>query len=151
RCTGTRWPLALCALTLSWAAAARAENWPQWRGPNNDGVSNETGLPAEWSATKNLAWKAPLPGMAGSTPVVWGDRIFLTSEDGDDLVLLCLSTQGKPLWKTVLAGGKKRFRADEGNQASASPGTDGQHVYAYFGTGDCACCDFQGRVVWKFN
>jgi outer membrane protein assembly factor BamB len=89
--------------------------------------------------------------MGGSTPVVWGDRIFVTSEDGEDLVLLCLSTEGKQMWKTKIGGGKKRFRADEGNQASPSPSTDGQHVYAFFGTGDFACCDFQGRVVWKFN
>src|SRR5262249_42896997 len=118
RCILARRHLVAWCLLLSWAAAARAENWPQWRGPNNDGISKETNLPAEWGETKNLAWKVPLPGMGGSTPVVWGDRIFLTSEDGADLVLLCLNTAGKQLWKTKLGTGKKRFRADEGNQAS---------------------------------
>jgi outer membrane protein assembly factor BamB len=139
-----------CALLLV-CTAARAENWPQWRGPSGNNISGETNLPAEWSATKNVAWKTPLPGMGGSTPIVWNDRIFLTSEDGDDLVLLCLDTKGKQLWKTKLGGGKKRFRADEGNQASPSPCTDGKHIYAFFGTGDFACCDLQGKIVWKFD
>ena len=150
RRTPARCWLAACALLLG-LSAARAENWPQWRGPTGDCVSTEKNLPAEWDATKNVAWKVPLPGMGGSTPVVWGDRIFLTSEDGADLVLLCLNTQGKQLWKTKLGTGKQRFRADEGNQASPSPSTDGTHVWAFFGTGDFACCDFAGKVVWKFN
>src|SRR5262249_45268636 len=147
---GPRCWLAPCVLLLSWPVA-QAENWPQWRGPTGDCVSTEKGLPVEWDATKNVAWRVPLPGMGGSTPVVWGDRVFLTSEDGADLVLMCLTTQGKPLWKTKLGTGKQRFRADEGNQASPSPSTDGTHVWAFFGTGDCACCDFDGKVVWKFN
>jgi outer membrane protein assembly factor BamB len=138
---------------LSWPGAARADNWPQWRGPTLDGVSTETNLPAEWSATKNVAWKLPLPGASGATPVVWGDRIFLTSADGDDVVLLCLSTEGKELWKRPLGTGKGWFGPgrDEGNQASPSPSTDGQHVFAYAGTGDFACFDLDGKEVWHFN
>src|SRR5262245_34147806 len=85
--------------SLVLAGQSRADNWPQWRGPNNDGVCKEKGLPAEWSETKNIAWKLPMPGMGSSTPAIWGDKIFLTSEDGDDLVVLCISTQGKELWK----------------------------------------------------
>ena len=76
-----------------------ADNWPTWRGPRHDGVSAEKNLPTEWSATKNLLWKTPLPGQGAATPVVWGDTLFLTSEDGDDLVLLCLGTDGKERWK----------------------------------------------------
>src|SRR5947209_8360687 len=92
-------------LTLAWVTVAAADNWPQWRGPDNDGICKETRLPVEWSATSNVAWKLPLPGMAGSTPVIWGERIFLTSADGNDLVLLCVSTEGKQLWKRRLATG----------------------------------------------
>lgn len=146
-----RWLLTLTALTSIGAIVARAENWPQWRGPNRDGISGATNLPTEFSATKNIAWKLPLPGMSGATPVIWEDRIFLTSEDGDDLVLLCVSTGGQQLWKTRLATGKKRYFKEEGNNASASPSTDGKHIYAFFGTGDFACCDFEGKVVWQFN
>jgi outer membrane protein assembly factor BamB len=143
--------LAALTLTALWGSAVDAENWPSWRGPKRDGVSAETNLPASWGATKNIAWTARLPGMGSSTPAIWEDRIFLTSEDGTDLVLLCLNTQGKQLWKTRLGGGRKRFMRGEANLASASPSTDGKHVFAFFGSGDFACCDFNGKVVWKFN
>ena len=78
--------LAVCLAITSLHAAARADNWPQWRGPTNDGICKETNLPAEWSETKNVVWKLPMPGMAGSTPAIWGERIFLTSEDGNVLL-----------------------------------------------------------------
>jgi outer membrane protein assembly factor BamB len=138
-------------LALLACAAARAENWPQWRGPNLDGVSRETNLPAEWGPDKNIAWKLKLPGMGGSTPAVWGDRIFLTCEDGADLVLMCVGTDGKELWKGKVGAGRLRSRGDEGNGASASPCTDGKHVYAFVGTGDFACFDFDGKEVWRFS
>jgi outer membrane protein assembly factor BamB len=140
----------LCVV-LSCLGPARADNWPQWRGPDNDGISKETNLPAEWSDTKNVAWKLKLPGMAGSTPAVWGERIFLTSQDGKDLVLLCVSTEGKALWKSKLGTGARRFRGDEGNEASNSPSTDGQHVWAFVSPGDFACFDLDGKEVWRFN
>ncbi len=127
------------------------ENWPQWRGPGNNGISSETGLPTKWSATENIAWRLPLPGPAGSTPIVWEKKIFLTSVDGNDLVLLCCSTDGKELWKRVVGVGDKKIHRDEGNSASPSPSTDGQHVWAYMGSGDLACYDLDGNEVWKFN
>ena len=138
---------------LASAGAAHADNWPHWRGPNDDGISRETDLPATWSLAKNMAWTASLPGMGSSTPAIWGDRIFLSSEDGSNVVLLCLDTKGKQLWKTPIAAGtgKKRFMRDEANLASSSPNTDGNHVYAFFGTGDFVCCDFDGKIVWRFN
>jgi outer membrane protein assembly factor BamB len=132
--------------------AARAENWPSWRGPDNNGISPETRLPAEWSEKKNLAWKLPMPGKAGSTPVIWGDRIFLTSADNNDLALLCVGTDGKLLWKRKIARAVRlAIKRDEANEASASPSTDGKHVYAFVGSNDVACFDFAGNEVWKFN
>jgi outer membrane protein assembly factor BamB len=135
------------------AAFVQAEDWPQWRGPNRDGISHEKNLPARWTETNNIAWKAPLPGMGGSTPVIWGDRIFLTTEDGNDVAVVCFDTKGKQLWETKVGGGdaRKRFMRGEGNQASASPCTDGKHVYAFFGTGDFLCCDLAGNIVWRFD
>src|SRR5262249_4014572 len=85
------------------------------------------------------------------TPAIWGDRIFLTSNDGKDLVLQCVSTQGKVLWKRTVGTGNRTFRGDEGNMASASPSTDGKHVYAFVGSGELACFDFQGKQIWKVN
>ena len=142
--------LALATLWIT-SSSSRADNWPQWRGPTHDGISTAKNLPAEWSATKNLAWKVELPGMGGSTPAIWNDRLYLTCEDGEDLVLICYTTQGKQVWKTKISSGKQRFRADEGNQASPSPCTDGKNIWVFFGTGDCACCDADGKMVWKFN
>jgi len=138
------------------ALALHAENWPQWRGPRRDGVSSETGLPVKWSEAENVLWKAPMAGMGGSTPIVWGDRIFLTSEareqSGDSLKLVCLNTNGKELWQQALVNERgRRARGDEGNGASASPCTDGKHVWAFVGTGQMACFDFDGKQVWTFN
>src|SRR5262249_31624778 len=117
--------LAAGCLILASTAVAAADNWPQWRGPDNDGSCKETQLPVEWSATKNVVWKLAMPGMAGSTPVVWGERIFLTSADGNDLVLLCVSTAGKELWKPELAPGGTVMRRNARDQAPASPRPDG--------------------------
>jgi outer membrane protein assembly factor BamB len=143
--------LAVCLLALL-AVPGRADNWPQWRGPDNDGVSRETNLPAEWDATKNVVWKLRLPGKGSSTPAIWGDRLFLTSEDAKDLVLVCISTEGKELWKRKLGTSSGRMiMRDESSPATSSPSTDGTHVYAFVGPGDFACFDFDGKEVWRFN
>lgn len=128
-----------------------AGDWPKWRGPRNDGTSTETGLASRWSKTENVRWRLELPGPAPSTPVVWRDRIFLTSADGESLVLLCVSTSGKLLWKRTVGGGNYDVRQGESNAASPSPSTDGKYVWVFFGTGVLACYDFDGEEVWKFN
>ena len=128
-----------------------AENWGEWRGPQHNGISTETGIATEWSKDKNIAWRVKMPGQGGATPVVWDDRIYLTSSDGDDLVVIGLSTEGKELWKTKVGTGNKDARAGEGNSASPSPVTDGQHVWVFFGTGDLACLNREGKIVWHFN
>ena len=133
-------------------AAARAEHWPQLRGPRHDGVAAVRGLPAGWSKTKHVAWRTPLPGRAGATPCVWGDRVFLTSNEGDDLVLLGVNARdGAILWKRRVCGGNADARAGEGNSASPSPCTDGEHVWVFFGTGILACYTVDGREVWKLD
>src|SRR5208337_2687275 len=82
----------LTMLLLLVPTGARAEEWPGWRGPRGDGTSAETGLPVRWSANENVAWKATLPGIGHSSPIVWGDRVFVTTCVQPDLqrVLLCL-------------------------------------------------------------
>ncbi|MCC7421166.1 MAG: PQQ-binding-like beta-propeller repeat protein [Planctomycetaceae bacterium] len=130
--------------------AVSAENWPQWRGPSFSGVSTEKNVPTTWSKNENVAWRTVLPGAGGATPVVWGDHIFGTSvtEEGD-LVLVCVGADGKPMWQKKVGSGDKKVRGDEGNMASPSPCTDGEHVWAMMGTGDIACFDFAGTEVWK--
>jgi outer membrane protein assembly factor BamB len=141
----------LAAAAAATTGVARGENWPQWRGARHDGISRETDLPVAWSKTKNVVWRLELPGAAGATPVVWGDHIFLTSAEDDRLVLMCVSTEGKLLWKQVMADHNKTVRGDEGNSASPSPSTDGKHVWAMMGTGDIGCYTLDGKEVWKFN
>lgn len=134
---------------LMLATTAQAENWPGWRGPRGDGTSTEKNLPIKWSKTENVAWRLALPGAAGATPVIWNDRIFLTSVDGDDLVLISASTDGKELWKKPVATGNRKVRGDEGNLASPSPVTDGKHVWTFMAQGTLACFDFSGNEVWR--
>lgn len=142
--------LSVAAVLL--AGPAFAENWPNWRGPTNNGLSAETKLPTKWSKVENVAWRVDLPGPAGATPVIWGDRIFLTSTDKDDLVLMCLSKDdGRTLWKQTVDKGNKEVRGDEGNSCSPSPITDGKHVWALMGTGEMACFDFDGKKVWSLD
>ncbi|EAQ79628.1 outer membrane protein assembly factor BamB family protein [Blastopirellula marina] len=142
---------AACLTILLPRAVAHAENWPDWRGPNNAGISHEKNLPTQWSKDQNVAWRVELPGAAGATPVIWDDHIFLTSVEGDDLVLICLDTSGKQLWKKSVGSGNRVVRSDEGNSASPSPVTDGKHVWCFFTTGDLACFDFAGKEIWKTN
>lgn len=139
------------AVVLGSAGSAAAENWPQWRGPRRDGTSLEKGIATQWSKTDGIRWRAPLPGPAGSTPIVWNDRIFLTSADGEDLVLIALDTGGKERWKRVVSTGNKVVRDGEGNSAAPSPSTDGEHVWVFMATGDLACFDFEGNQVWKID
>jgi outer membrane protein assembly factor BamB len=142
----------LIALTLSVAATAIAENWPNWRGPSGNGLSSEKDLPVEWSPTKNVAWKLPLPGPAGSSPIVWGDWIFLTSvNDAGELLLMAVDKGGKPIWQQVVSRGNKTARGDEGNSASPSPVTDGKHVWTFMGDGMLACYTVDGKEVWTVD
>ncbi len=143
---------ALVAVVLAVSGTVRAGNWPGWRGPTGNGLSAEKNLPAEWSPTKNVAWKLALPGPAGATPVVWGDRIFLTStSEAGELLLIAIDTGGKQVWQQVVAKGNKSARGDEGNSASPSPVTDGQHVWTFMGDGTLACYTVAGKEVWKAN
>ena len=125
-----------------------AENWPQWRGPHLNGTSGETGLPAEWTKEKNVAWKLALPDRSGATPIVWNDHIFLNVAEGGEIFLWAVDrSKGAPLWKKRLDGGDKRMRKQ--NMSSPSPVTDGRHVWVMTGTGVLKAFSFDGREVWS--
>ena len=136
-------------LTTLLALLAAPDDWPTWRGPNRDGVSAERGLPTTWGPDKNVLWKLDLPGPAGSTPIVVKGRIFLVTPkpETEQLLLLCVGADGKPLWEKELAKGVKTFT----NMASASPSSDGAQVWAYVGTGDLACFTLEGQEVWRLQ
>ena len=146
------------AMTVTMGVASLADqqiNWPQWRGPHANGISDVTDAPVSWSHTEdakeNVLWRLPMPGPAGATPIVWGDRIFLTSvgENKKDLLLLCADTKGSLLWTRKVGQGNKAVRGDEGNFASPSPSTDGEHVWTFMSNGLLACYDFDGNPIWK--
>ena len=117
------------------ATAIRAEDWPCWRGPRLDGSSTETNLPLKWSATENVAWKTPIPGVGHSSPVVHGDRVFVTSAllKEEQRVLLCLDRRdGKVLWQQTVVHSPLEFKHKLNSYASATPATDGTHVWVSF-------------------
>jgi outer membrane protein assembly factor BamB len=145
--------LALAFVVLG--SAALAGEWPSWRGPHGDGTSDETGLPLRWSRGENVAWKTAIPGKGHSSPIVWGDRVFVTScrEDQGQRLLLCLDRRdGRILWeRVVLTAPLEKLHALNG-RASSTPATDGRYVWVTFLAGDdvqVACHDFDGRRVWQ--
>ena len=143
--------LLAAALLLAAPAApgvAEAENWPAWRGPTADGVSTETHLPVEWDTGRNVAWRLPMPAWSGSTPIVWGDRIFLNvAVDEDNIELWCLDRDtGQPLWTRHLGDGNRRLRKQ--NMSSPSPVTDGERIWVMTGTGILKAFDRGGDELW---
>ena len=148
--------IACCVWVASLLAgsAVRAENWPNWRGPNYDGSTSETNLPDTLNLEKNLAWKVAVPGRGGATPIIWDDKVFISSADDatKDLVAVCYSRlDGKELWRTKIGTGDNSPRNGRNNMASPTPVTDGQGVYYLYGTGDLAKLDMDGKIVWQQN
>lgn len=139
---------AVCLMVTLAAPIARGDDWPTWRGPNNDGISMEKNLPVKWSTTENIAWKLPMTGRSGSTPVIWKDRIFLSTVDGDAIQLWAVDrANGKVLWKQTLSGGGKDTYRKQ-NLSSPSPITDGKTVWLMTGTGILKAFDFSGNELW---
>src|SRR5262249_46593887 len=134
------------------SVASSSADWPGWRGPEGTGVTSEKNLPLEWSATKNVRWKVELRGAGVSTPVVMGERVFLTASDGrskDGLHVYCHHRAGgRLLWHTRLFGSAPTDLFAPGGMAVPTPVTDGKHLFTLFGTGDLACLDFDGKPVW---
>jgi outer membrane protein assembly factor BamB len=170
--------LTLILLGLLPGALAHAQtNWPQWRGPSGNRISRAVNLPATWSLTENIVWKAPLPSWSAGTPIIWGDRVFVTSPTeaggsaaaspepgprgrggygagrdpgGPKLLLICISRKdGKQLWARELDNGNQLFNKQ--NSSSPSPVTDGKHVWVVTGTGAVTAFDMEGNRVWQRN
>ncbi|MGD2110048.1 MAG: PQQ-like beta-propeller repeat protein [Phycisphaerae bacterium] len=149
--------------------------WPQWRGPLATGIAPRGNPPLTWSETNNIRWKVPLPGLGHSTPVVWGDHIFLTAavQHGDELepvpewdpdahdnfptkyrrkfVVLAIDRRdGSTLWQRVVRDEHPHEGTHvTGSWASNSPITDGDHLFAYFGSRGLYCLDLKGNLLWE--
>jgi outer membrane protein assembly factor BamB len=165
----------ICLLLALTPLFAFADNWPQWRGPTADGVSLEKGLPVKWSATENVLWKAPLRGLGTSTPVIWGDRVFLTAQTGDGplaegardfenaavirkfgeqgvrfFVQAFSKKDGALVWEKAFDAGSHLPEVHiKHNLSSPSCVTDGKLVYAWFGIGLVVALTLDGEEVWR--
>lgn len=130
---------------------SNADNWPAWRGPNGDGVSTERNLPLTWSATQNVRWKVALPEPCNSTPIIWGDRIFLTQglNAGKQRAVIAFDRKdGKKLWQRELPCVIEETSHKQNPPCSASPVTDGKAVYAWFASAGVVAYDFDGKKLW---
>jgi len=137
--------LALAAL----ASSAFGANWPAWRGPLGTGISEETNLPVEWSQTQNVKWRVELPEAGNSTPIVWGDRVFLTQAIGNQRTLMCFNrNDGKVLWQSGVTAREKDPTHPTNPYCSASPVTDGERVIVSFASEGLFCYDFDGKEIW---
>jgi outer membrane protein assembly factor BamB len=136
------------------ASSLLAENWPGWRGPRGDGTSTEKGLPTTWSAKDNVRWKAKLPGPGNSSPIVWGDRIFITQsldKDGAERAVMCFDRKkGDLLWKKSIPYPAKDKEPTHGTNpyCAATPVTDGERVIASHGSAGVVCYDLKGKQLW---
>lgn len=130
-----------------------AKYWARWRGPSGQGLVPGSGYVDTWSATQNVLWKAPVSGTGNSSPIVWGDRIFLTTayDGGRRLSVLAFRrSDGARLWETFAPGSRSGSYAHFKNgYASATPATDGERVYVSFGTRGLVALDFTGKIVWQ--
>jgi outer membrane protein assembly factor BamB len=144
----------MCVLGGSFLApSVNGANWPQFRGPQSQGISPEGGLPLEWSSTQNVRWKTALPGPGHSSPIVWGDRVFLTAfrpqRGGQLLVLSINKTDGKIVWERDVPVERIEQVHSTNAPASPTPVTDGTLVYAYFGSKGLVAFDFAGNRKWE--
>lgn len=147
---------ALGALTLLLGcASARAEDWPQWRGPRGDGTSSETGIPIQWGPRENIIWQTPIPGKGHSSPVICGERIFVTTcleKDGKHVLLSLDRQTGKVLWEQAVDFKMQKPIHAVNSHASSTPATDGKYVFVTFHDQPhfVVCCyGYDGKILWR--
>ena len=166
----------VCLMIFCFSAMAHAQNWPQFRGLNASGVADGKATPTTWDAAKgtNVLWKTAIPGLAHSSPVVWGDRVFVTtaiSSSGNNKFrhglygdvdsvedasphswkVYCLDRRtGKVMWERVaIEAVPKIKRHIKSTHANSTPATDGRVVVAFFGSEGLYCYDVSGKLLWK--
>jgi outer membrane protein assembly factor BamB len=167
--------LAAWAVLLGLPVAARADSWPQFRGPGGRGISDSPGFPEEWGPEKNVVWKTPISGRGWSSPVVWGSKIFITTavSEGEDeapkkglflggerkepsqhvhrFLVICVDLEtGKIAWESAVYRGKPAGTHHVKNTyASETPVVDGERVYSYFGHLGLFAHDMDGKLAWE--
>jgi outer membrane protein assembly factor BamB len=146
---------AAAGLLATWLALpCPAGNWPGFRGPGGQGVSQEQHLPLRWSLSENLAWQAEVPGLGWSSPIVWEGRVFVTSAspDGTSCHVVCLDTAtGSNRWDTEVFTQNPPRKLAENSHATPTPVTDGRLVFAAFNGGRVVAVDFTGKIIWSWQ
>jgi hypothetical protein len=137
-------------LLICFTGLVQAENWPGFRGPTGQGISSETGLPLTGVRPPTL-WRTEIPGSGWSSPIVWGDRVLVTTatNGGGSCRVMCLDrVSGKVSWDTEVVQQTPRRKEDRNSYATPTPVTDGQRVYVAFGDGSLAALSMAGVVIW---
>jgi outer membrane protein assembly factor BamB len=146
--------LIILFLTITGVSDSLAQNWPGWRGPNGDGTSTETDLPVRWDSITNVSWKVEVPGIGYSSPVVFNDRLFITTaiKKTQEKILLCYdSRNGKALWQRTVIKSPFEGKHDNNSHASGTPATDGTRIIVSFLNGNdvvVAAFDYSGKQLW---
>ena len=154
---------AVILTTMVATVPSLASEWTQFRGPGGQGATNEKNLPLTWSDTENVAWKVELPGFGASSPIALGDRLYVTCYSGygtdarnpgdlDDLLLhvVCLGNDGKIVWdEHVQPKQPESKRVRDHGYAAATPATDGEHLYIFFGKSGVFKFDLDGKQIWQ--
>ncbi len=148
-------------VTLFWATLAclaHADNWAHWRGPTGNGTAPNANPPTEWTEQRNIKWKTKIPGRSSGSPVIWGQQVFVVSAvpiEGKKLSFQVFSIDrgtGKVIWnQTAIEDTPHQGTHQTNGFASASPCTDGKHVYAHFGSRGLYCYTMDGKQVWNRN
>ncbi len=143
----------ICFVLVSFTGSGQEpEQWAQFRGANGQGISGVKNLPESWNSEENIAWKTDIPGESWSSPIVWNDRVFLTTvtEGGENCHIIAVDRKnGKVLWnKTVFTQKSQQHRHEMNSYATPTPVTDGKTVFAVFSGGGFAALDFEGNVRW---
>lgn len=146
---------AVAAIEQAEPIVTQPGDWPWWRGPARDGVSAETDLPIQWTSSKNVLWKSPVPGRGHSSPSVWGDRVFLTTADEQSRqqIVLCYDrNSGRELWRRVAFSSGLMRKHSKNSYASGTPACDGRRVYAAMindGALRVVAVDWDGKISWR--
>ncbi|TWU10910.1 outer membrane protein assembly factor BamB family protein [Allorhodopirellula heiligendammensis] len=144
--------LAISHFAVATCGISEDSNWPQWRGPSGTGKTSATDVPSTWGPELNVQWRVDLPEAGNSTPIVWGERIFLTQpiSESNLRTLICFDRQtGRESWRRGIAYAGPESSHRTNPFCSSSPVTDGQRVIAWFGSAGLVCFDFDGNELWR--
>jgi outer membrane protein assembly factor BamB len=141
----------IALLSVSAALSTTAGNWPGWRGPDGDGASTDKNLPLRWSTNESVRWRVELPGPGNSSPIVWGDRVFVTQavKSENRRTVICFDrADGKLLWQSGVTYTDREPTQQNNPYCAATPVTDGERIIASFGSAGLYCYDFAGKELW---